>query len=97
MHVLAHFEFSAWQVLLVLDSVDALFEGQAGDAKDLVVELLDYLCRFNGQLHLLMTSETSVLKDTLRRLHNGAERVRYLHPSFPPSLPPQARHHSVVR
>lgn len=60
----------------MLDGVDSLFEGQAGEAKDLLVELLSQLLSFNGRLHLLMTSEQSVLRDTSRRLRNGAEQVR---------------------
>lgn len=63
------------QVLLVLDGVDAMFEGQGGDARDALVGLLSDLCRFNGRLHLLMTSEQSVLRGTTNRIQNGSERV----------------------
>lgn len=63
------------QVLLVLDSVDALFEGKGSEACDRLVEFLDTLCSCSEHLRMLLTSEQSLLLETNKRFRNGTEKV----------------------
>lgn len=64
-----------WQVLLVLDSVDALFEDKGSEVCDRLVEFHDTLCTCSGQLRMLLTSEQSLLLETSKRFRNGTEKV----------------------
>lgn len=63
------------QVLLVLDSVDALFEDKGSEVCDRLVEFYNTLCTCGGQLRMLLTSEQSLLLETNKRFRNGTEKV----------------------
>lgn len=64
-----------FQVLLVLEDVDSLFEG-GGDARDRLITLLSDLCSMGEHLKLMVTSEQSLLRDTNARFRHGSEKVR---------------------
>ncbi|CAM9339383.1 unnamed protein product, partial [Discosporangium mesarthrocarpum] len=72
----------AKQVLLVLDGVDALYAGGRGAlSRGSLVAVLSGLCCHNGRpLHLLMTSQQSVLRETSMRFRNASEKVFLISP-----------------
>lgn len=69
-------EWCHCQVLLILDAVDALYEGAGSEIRDCLVDLLNDLCRFGeGQLRFLLTSENTLLSGASTFFQNGSEKA----------------------
>lgn len=64
-----------YQVLLVLDAVNALTEDGGSKARKSLADFVDQLCGTSPHLKLLVTSENSLQKMTDRCLRNYTEQV----------------------
>ena len=63
------------QILLVLDSVDILYEAGGIEARKSMIAILDELCRTSENLTLLLTCKEQLLRDCDGYLRNTNELV----------------------
>ncbi|CAN0301459.1 unnamed protein product, partial [Ascophyllum nodosum] len=68
------------KVLLVLDSVDILYEAGGDKARKIMISTLDELCRESENLTLLLTCKEQLLRDRDEYIRRTKELAHKVHP-----------------